>query len=172
MIFVFLPFMGGNSPAMDLMGVAAALQARCGCLGRRGPYTLPAGDSPRGWPAGRDHTTRPLVLQQLEDGANCLQPASVLAGSARAGAPPLPSRLPTAALCCVPAPCRGHSVTVVVTGSGLAFAKRAAARHSSNTTAEGMTYLQLNMAKQGSLEADIGDLIKVGQHPGRFSSEC
>jgi hypothetical protein len=25
---VFLPFMGGNSPSMDLMGVAAALQAR------------------------------------------------------------------------------------------------------------------------------------------------
>lgn len=35
-----------------------------------------------------------------------------------------------------------------------------------------MTYLQLNLAKQGSLEAQIGDLIKVGQHPGRFSSEC
>ncbi len=26
--FLFLPFMGGNSPSMDLMGVAAALQAR------------------------------------------------------------------------------------------------------------------------------------------------
>jgi hypothetical protein len=26
--FIFLPFIGGNSPSMDLMGVAAALQAR------------------------------------------------------------------------------------------------------------------------------------------------
>jgi len=26
--FIFLPLMGGNSPSMDLMGVAAALQAR------------------------------------------------------------------------------------------------------------------------------------------------
>lgn len=42
--FVFLP-LGGNSPAMDLMGVAAALQARCETGGRAGtpwqPVTLP-----------------------------------------------------------------------------------------------------------------------------------
>jgi hypothetical protein len=35
-----------------------------------------------------------------------------------------------------------------------------------------MTYLQLNTEKQGVLESEIGDLIKIGQHPGRFSSEC
>jgi hypothetical protein len=30
--FIFLPFIGGNSPSMDLMGVAAALQARSGSV--------------------------------------------------------------------------------------------------------------------------------------------
>lgn len=66
---------------------------------------------------------------------------------------------------------RGHSVTVVVTTSGLAFAKRAAARHSSNTTAEAMHYINFKMQKQDIVETEIERLIRMGQNPGKYSSK-
>jgi hypothetical protein len=58
-----------------------------------------------------------------------------------------------------------------VTASGLAFAKRSAARHSSNTTAEAMQYVELTMQQPDFVENQIGNLMKVGQHPGKFSSK-
>lgn len=52
---------------------------------------------------------------------------------------------PTAALSCyyalLPIQCRGHTVYVVADTTSDAFAKMAAARHSSNTTAEAMPYI-------------------------------
>jgi len=60
-------------------------------------------------------------------------------------------------------------VLAVVTKDGLGFAKQAAARHSSNTTAESITYLSFKMASDSRREK-IGVVIKQGQHPGKFSS--
>lgn len=66
---------------------------------------------------------------------------------------------------------RGHSVTVVVTANGLDFAKRAAARHSSNTTAEAMQFVDFSMPSDGTVKDEIANLMKIGQHPGKYSSE-
>lgn len=49
-------------------------------------------------------------------------------------------------------------MTVVADPEATAFAKMAAARHSSNTTAEGMTYLPVDLGPQYSMEALVGQL--------------
>jgi hypothetical protein len=67
---------------------------------------------------------------------------------------------------------RGHHITVVVTDSGLNFAKRAAARHSSNTTAESMHFVSLHMADPDFIDSGVGNIVKLGQQPGKYSSKC
>jgi hypothetical protein len=67
---------------------------------------------------------------------------------------------------------RGHKVTVVVSNSGLEFAKRAAARHSSNTTTEAMHFVSLQMADPDFLNSGVGNIAKLGQQPGKYSGKC
>lgn len=66
---------------------------------------------------------------------------------------------------------RGHKITVVVTDSGLDFAKRAAARHSSNTTAESMQFVSLQMEDPEFVKSGVGNIAKLGQQPGKYSSK-
>lgn len=107
--FVFLPFMGGNSPAMDLMGVAAALQARCGCLGRRGgcpPWQLVTGEGLACRQGSRNQAlvSSSSLLWTVPTACNQLQ--GWLQGLHVQGFHH--SRLPTpTCLCCVPASCAG-----------------------------------------------------------------
>lgn len=63
---------------------------------------------------------------------------------------------------------RGHEVLVVVTESALDFVKQAAARHSSNTTAEGLEYLTVNIAFR---EFTPPKPLKIGEvpKPSRFA---
>jgi hypothetical protein len=122
--YIFLPLMGGNSPSMDLLGVAAALQARCEC-------SAPA-------------------AAHLQHNSRDVQPVLMCSQT--------------------PHSCRGHEVTVVVTETGLAFAKQAAARHSSNTTAEAMRYVVFHMSHD-PVAAGLGTILKQVRHPGRLSSK-
>lgn len=62
-------------------------------------------------------------------------------------------------LCCS---CRGHDVLVVVTESALGFAKAAAARSSSNTTAEALEYLLVDVHFQ---EFSKPKPLKLGEVP-------
>jgi len=73
--------------------------------------------------------------------------------------------------CCWCVMPRGHEVLVVVTESALDFVKQAAARHSSNTTAEGLEYLTVNIAFR---EFTPPKPLKIGEvpKPSRFASKC
>lgn len=50
---------------------------------------------------------------------------------------------------------RGHTVIVAADPAGTAFAKMAAARHSSNTTAEAMQYITLQLEQQYTLDSMV-----------------
>lgn len=49
--------------------------------------------------------------------------------------------------------CRGHAITVVADQAGDKYAKMAAARHSSNTTAEAMHYVRFPLDASSTLDA-------------------
>lgn len=65
---------------------------------------------------------------------------------------------------------RGHEVLVVVADSALDFMKTAAARHTSNTTADGLRYVTVNLSFQ---EFERPKPLKLGEvpKPSRFASE-
>lgn len=92
---------------------------------------------------------------------------------------------------CAVAYLRGHEVLVAVMAAGHGYAKRAAARHSSNSTAEALHYLVLSQQEQqheqqqratdpstsgsrlaAAAPAEAGHSRSQLKHPGRYSSGC
>jgi hypothetical protein len=59
-------------------------------------------------------------------------------------------------------PSRGHEVLVIVSDTALDFVKSAAARHSSNTTAESMNYILINLTHR---EFGQPKPLKLGEVP-------
>jgi hypothetical protein len=69
---------------------------------------------------------------------------------------------------------RGHEVLVVAASAHLDFFKQAAARHSSNSTAEALRYLSVDLAAaaKGRKPAAGGRQVKPGQvTQSRFAGE-
>lgn len=58
---------------------------------------------------------------------------------------------------------RGHDVLVVGASAHMQFFKQAAARHSSNTTAEALRYLEIDLAAAAQGRKHVGRQVKPGQ---------